>query len=484
MKTIQLFHSYNYVNGKFRQHNKDIYDENNKLLFSLLNIPNNSDLYTIKIQRILKKKSFSLKKNNNSYYTKHNLKIFLVINYNKLNNYILNNLEIPHFKILYTIILNNIYLNKNEYIHNLICFNKSFNKKFLNRNNTIINNFNFYDLGDLKLDILNKYIITKKKLILKKYIVNGKIIFYDIFRKLVDEFIGLNLKNTIFICNEKQSTNIKNLNINIVTSITHDIKNNVWNNIVLLDPNINITELKCNHLYVCINKIHNIKIIELLDIYEHFFNINLKKYVITSKLVYNILECIVFRNYAYKLFKLNTINSVENDSLNLNNFEVTNKKIVNTLCNICFSNNINIKTDCNHYFCNNCIEKLLNKNKKMSCPHCRKELNMKNLSYLMESKNDIITPKINISNKIKYLIKKSSKSNFLILSNNDKTLKYLNTIYNFMDLETDDIHNIKDNYKCNKNIYFLENTSNYNLIELYNSLMDKGYKKSLLNFLK
>ena len=58
MKTIQLFHSYNYVNGKFRQHNKDIYDENNKLLFSLLNIPNNSELYTIKIQRILKKKSF------------------------------------------------------------------------------------------------------------------------------------------------------------------------------------------------------------------------------------------------------------------------------------------------------------------------------------------------------------------------------------------------------------------------------------------
>jgi hypothetical protein len=485
MKTIELFHSYNYVNGKFRQYNKDIFDKNNKLLFSLLNIPNNSDLYTIKIQRILKKKSFSLKKNNNSYYTKHNLKIFLVINYNKLNNYISNNLEIPNFRLLYNIILNNIYINQNEYVHNLICFNKSFNKKMLNRNNTIINNFNFYDLGDLKLDILNKQIINNKKFILKKYIVNGKVIFYDIFRKLIDEFISLNLKNTIFICNEKQLTNIKNLNIKLETSITNNIKNEVWDNIVLLDPNINITELKCSNLYVCFNQIHNIKIIELLDIYKHFFNINFKKYFITSKLVYNILECIVFRNYAYKLFKLNTINSVENDSLNLNKFEISNKQIVNTLCNICFSTNINIKTDCNHYFCNNCIEKLLNKNKKMACPHCRAELNMKNLSYLMESKNDIITPKINISNKIKYLIKKSSKSNFLILSNNDKTLKYLNTIYNFMDLETDNIHNINDNYNCNnKNIYFLEDMSNYNLIELYNSLMDKGYKKSILNFLK
>jgi hypothetical protein len=383
---------------------------------------------------------------------------------------------------LYNIILNNIYINQNEYVHNLICFNKSVNKKILNKRNTIINNFNFYDLGDLKLDILNRQIINKKKFIIKKYIVNGKIIFYDIFIKLIDEFIGLNLKNTIFICNEKQLTNLNNLNNNFTTS-TNDIKNKVWDNIVLLDTNINITELNYINLYVCINKIYNIKIIELLDIYKQFFTINFKKYVITNKLVYNILECIVFRNYAYKLFKLNTINIIENSSLNLNNFEITNTKIVNTLCNICFSNNINIKTDCKHYFCNNCIEKLLNKN-KIACPYCRSELNMKDLSYIMEYKNDIITHKINISNKIKYLIKKSSKSNMLILSNNDKTIKYLKTIYNFMDLETSDIHNINDTYNCNNNIYFLEKMSNYNFIELYNSLMDKGYKKSILNFFK
>ena len=485
MKTIHLFHSYNYVNGKFRQHNKDIFDENNKLLFSLLNIPNNSELYTIKIQRILKKKSFSLKKNNNFYYTKHNLKIFLVINYSSLNNYVCNNLEIPHFRLVYKIITNNININKNEYIHNLICVNKSYKKKIVSKTNIINNSFNYYNLGDLLLDILNKKITNKKKIILKKYNVNGKIIFYDIFIKLVDEFIGLNLKNTIFICNNKQITNLKNSNINVVSSISDNLKQKVWDNIILLDLNISISELKCKSLYVCINKIHNIKIIELLDIYDQYFNINFKKYLITSKLVYNILECIVFRNYAYKLVKLNTINSVENDSLslNLNKFEISNKQIVNTLCNICFCNNINIKTDCNHYFCNNCIEKILNKNKKMSCPHCRAELNMKNLSYLMESKNDIITPKINISNKIKYLIKKSSKSNFLILSNNDKTLKYLNTIYKFMNLDPTYIYHINDIYKCNnKNIYFLEDMFNYNLIELYNSLMDKDYKKSVLNF--
>jgi len=484
MKNIQLFHSYNYVNGKFRQHNKDIYNEHNKLLFSLLNIPNNSELYTIKIERILKKKSFSLKRNNNSYYTKHNLKIFLLINYSKLNHYISNNFEIPHFKLLYKLIINNIYLNENEYIHNLICFNKAVKKKILSKTSLINNSFNFYNLGDLKLDILNKKIINKKNFVLKKYSINGKIIFYDIFIKLINEFLGLNLKNTIFICNDKQIKQIKHLkyfNINIVSSITNILKQKVWDNIVLLDLTIPIIELKCKSLYVCINKIHNIKIIEILDIYNNYFNVNLKKYLVNNKLVYAILECIIFRNYAYKLFKINTINSIENSSLNLNKFEISDKKIVNTLCNICFSNNINIKTECNHYFCNNCIEKLLNKN-KLSCPHCRNDLSLKKLTYIMESKNDIITDKINIPNKIKCMIKKSSKSNFIILSNNDKTIKYLNTIYKFMNLDTNDIYHINDNYKCDKNIFFLENMSNYNLIELYNSLMIKGYKKSVLNF--
>ena len=481
MKSIQLFHSYNYVNGKFRQYNNNIYDENNKLLFSLLNIPNNSDLYTIKIERILKKKSFSLKRNNNSYYTKHNLKIFLLLNYSTLNYYISNNLEIPHFKLVYKLIINNIYVNQNEYIHNLICFNKSFKKKFLSKTNMINNSFNFYNLGDLKLDILNKKIINKKNFLVKKYNLNGKIIFYDIFNKLINEFIGLNLKNTIFICSNKQITYLKKYNINTCSAISDNLKQKVWDNIVLLDLTICITELKCKSLYVCINKIHNIKIIELLDIYKNYFNVNLKKYIITNKLVCTILEFIIFRNYAYKLFKINTINSIENNNLNLNKFEITNKKIVNTLCNICFSNNINIKTECNHFFCNNCIENLLNKN-KVSCPHCRNELSLKKLTYIMEYKNDIITDKINIPNKIKCLIKKSFKSNIHILSNNDKTIKYVNTIYKFMNLDTNGIYHINDNYKCDKNIYFLENMSNYNLIELYNSLIDKGYKKSVLNF--
>jgi hypothetical protein len=62
MKNIQLFHSYNYVNGNFIQKDKNVYDTNNNLIFSLVNIPIPNDLYSIKIQRILKKKMFFKKK--------------------------------------------------------------------------------------------------------------------------------------------------------------------------------------------------------------------------------------------------------------------------------------------------------------------------------------------------------------------------------------------------------------------------------------
>ena len=47
MKSIQLFHSYNYINEKFIHDNKNIYNKNNKLICTLFNIPNNSDLYNI-----------------------------------------------------------------------------------------------------------------------------------------------------------------------------------------------------------------------------------------------------------------------------------------------------------------------------------------------------------------------------------------------------------------------------------------------------
>ena len=86
------------------------------VLFSLLNIPDESKLYKIKIQRILNKKCFSKKVNKSCFYTKHNLKIFLVINYSELISYSDKNIPVPDTDIVCNLINSSINIYpKNSY---------------------------------------------------------------------------------------------------------------------------------------------------------------------------------------------------------------------------------------------------------------------------------------------------------------------------------------------------------------------------------
>lgn len=489
MKNIQLFHSYNYVNGNFFQKEKNVYDKNNNLIFSLLNIPTPNELYTIKIQRILKKKYFSKKKNKSSYYTKHNVKIFIVLNTSKLIYYINNNIRIPDYDTLCNIILNNNWqVNNDEYIDNIICINKNFNKQIKIRN-VIDNSFNYYNLLDLYYDISNKQIVTKKNIKIINYLINGNIIYYDLLSKLIDEILELNIDNLLFICNSYQIQLLKNKNINKNINYTKNInkinnKNKSYN-IVLLDNNISIEKLKYESIIVCVNKTQNIKIDEILNIYYTYFNIDFLKYYLNIKLIYKVLEPIIFRNYSNKLFKLNN-NIIDNTkSLYINKFDVTN---IDQLCYICYNDNVCIKTKCDHYFCSTCIMNITKQN-KFTCPYCRTKNNILDITYLLKSKLDILN--CNIANIIKFLITKSLKTPILILSNNDKKIKYMKEIYKFMGLplfiyNINNFNNTNSNFNSNFNdisdIYFLEPKENYNLIEIYNNLFNKGIKKIISQF--
>ena len=475
MKCVELFHSYNYVNGKITIKDKNIYDSNNNLLLSLLNIPNISDLYNIKCQRILKKKKYSKKIVNNSYYTKHNIKIFLVINYKKLYYLISNKLEIPEFNILYKIILNNnCPVNNSSYLHDIMCINKRFNKKIINKKIKFDNNFNFFRLNDLFLDIINKKIIKKKSIISSSYIINGSIIFFDIFIKLIEEIRALKLNNCVYIGNKyHQSVYPKVIkNINAVN------KNKVWDNIILLDTSIDIKGLTYNKIFVCINKLGNIKISEILDLYNRFLNINLYNYKLNIQLVSTITKFIYFKYYSYNLIKSNYIQIKNNDSINTN-ICITENNLINTICHICFTNNINMETKCNHYFCSDCIMKIIKKN-NLICPHCREENNISDLNYLIKSKKNINN--LDISNKFKYLLNKATKYD-LIISNNDKILKYFKYLCKFLDKNITAYNSNKIIYfKQTTIIYFLEDEFSYNLNYISNNLMDCGIKKCVYNF--
>lgn len=473
MKSIQLFHSYNYVNEKFIHDNKNIYDKNNKLICTLLNIPNTCDLYTIQIQRILKKKIFSKKKDNKSFYTKHNIKVFLLLKCNVLQHYLKLNKRIPEFDLLYKIILNNIIINKNEYIHNIICINKSFNKK-ISLNNTISNDFNFFSLNDYYLDIYGKKFIEKKKIILKKYNINGCVIYYDLLKLLIDELITY--KNAIIIGNIEQQRQFNN--INTIDSID---KNNVYNTIIVLDSSIDISKLKYTKIIVCVNKTVKVQIKEVIFLLDKFFKVNLLKYELTNKLIYNLINICVFRNYSQKLIKINELKLQDNTAINVKHFRVTNSDLINSTCSICVNNKINIETSCNHYLCSDCVSKILHKN-KLSCPFCRTNININNLTYLVKSKNEIMSVKTNINSKYKFLIKKSIKNDISIISNNDSKINCLKNLYKFMDIKSN-IYTINNINLVNKNnIYFLDKQEKFDINSISNGLIKNGMKKINLNF--
>jgi hypothetical protein len=473
MKNIQLFHSYNYVNEKFIHVNKNIYDTNNKIICTLLNIPDNSDLYTIQVQRILKKKIFSKKTNNKSFYTKHNIKVFLLVNYYILKSYLKQKKCIPQFNLLYKNILGNIIINKNEYIHNVICINKSFNKK-ISLNNTISNDFNFFSLNDYYLDIHAKKIIEKKNLILTKYTVNGCIIYYDLLKLLIDELITY--KNTIIIGNKDQHADFPK----IITKLYNVDTNNVYNTIILLDTSIDISKLKYTKIIVCVNKTIKIQIKEIIFLLDKFFKVNLHKYELTNKLFYNIINVCVFRNYSQKLIKINELKIQDNNYINVKHFRI-DINLTTSTCSICFNNNINIETHCNHYFCGNCVIKLY-KN-KLSCPYCRLNININNLTYLVKSKNEIMYVKSNINSKYQYLIKKSIKNEIYIISNNDTKINCLKKLYKFMDIKSNicTINNISNITNIN-NIYFLDKKEKIDINSISNKLIKNGMKKFNLNF--
>jgi hypothetical protein len=474
MKNITLFHSYNYVNEKFIQKKHNIYDLNYNLIFSLMNIPYYKNLYFLKIERILQKKKYS-KKKNNSFYTKHNLKIYVQINYKLLKYYVDNKINIPEIDILYKLVMTNISIvDINEYVHNVVCINKSFNKKITNTINYISNNYCFYQMNELKFDIIKKKIVKKNENNYM-YSINGVIIFYDIFIKLLYEFSKLNLKNTLIICNKYQKPNVECICNNYSTY--NGTSNNYWDTIIVLDESINIDKLNYKKQIICINKTTNIKINDLLELYYKYFNINLY-HLVNSKLIYNLLNTIIFRNYSYKITKINTIKI--NPCIPLNIKVTLMDNYIPDICNICFSKYTNIKTKCHHYFCTECVRSIIKKN-IFKCPYCRCNTNIDDMTYLIKSKEDIFNEDIKIDPLFKYLIKKSWKKKIIVLSKCYKKIKYLKFLFVIMDLKYE-IYNIKNRIPQKNNIYFLENKNEYDMNYITNCLFNETYKKLSFNF--
>ena len=448
MKNIQLFHSYNFVYGNFIKKNKDVYDKNGKLLFSLLNIPNESKLYKIKIQRILNKKSFSKKVNKSCFYTKHNLKIFLIINSAELLSYLDRNIPIPDIDIVCKLINSSINVYKEKLLDEFICINKSFTKKIICKNNVTFKNN--YLLNGVYLDLINKKVV--KNLDSYKFTLNGCIIFYDMLTKFVKDLQNIFSNNILFICDDDRVYNIirerKNIVVTKISNSDNKLINKKWKNIVYLKNNLDsydfrITKFNYKNLFICFNDFNKIKIKNIIYTLKHCYNLEFTNNLINTKFVNNLMKLCVFRSYYNKSIQTNFIkHSLDNSD-------------VEESCVICYSNAVNVETSCKHQFCMDCIKRINNLN-KFNCPICRKENSKTKLKIISD---------INID----YNFKKNST----IISNNVNKIRF----YKSKNIDVLDINKVKS--IDSENIYFLESNKDYNINKFIDVL---SCQKTILHF--
>lgn len=487
MKLLKLFHSYNYVNGTYTILNNKIYNRNNNKLFTLLNIPDcsNNNLYKIKIENILVKKKYSMKKIQN-FYSKHNVKIFLIVNYTELFNLINSKKHIPDFTLLLKILQNNLIkkINKNTPLIDSICINNTLKKNInLIFNTNTINLTNTYKIHDLIVDFRNKSIsisnVTPKLSI--EYIIEGCIFLCDIrelaIKELCTDYINIKFNDKF----NKQNNNDK------ILIITNDIP--LWEtyickngNIILLDynkynydknkeytkiidnyyskiiidlyPLYNLNNL--NNLNNFLKKLHYKSIVTLIDnintitfynillilktIYNNsqdnnYNNNYIENYIdnnyIDEGVCHKIVRVLFIRNYLHILTKKGIIKNIKLKKLTnkypLYNFELFNNiehKLVKTNCSICyklFTKNNLCRTECSHYFCKRCIDTLLNNSNKYY--HCK---------FICPLCRNIVSKITKLEPSIKNILNKNNinqiDTRFIYIVENIKNIKNINNI--------------------------------------------------------
>ena len=188
--------------------------------------------------------------------------------------------------------------------------------------------------------------------------------------------------------------------------------------------------------------------------------------------------------------KINKYNEKYKNIFEFNNiFEYINNIKYNEICSIChekiIKNNMLI-TDCCHSFCINCFLSWKEKNKK--CPQCRQNLEMKNITHIIENQNiniidfykiDYLTRFIGtkLSFIIKYIYENSIINNVLFLSNNNNILNIVSDLLNKFNLK-------KNTYDRSIVLYNYSKKSNITLYKksviIFNEPIEKKKEKNIL----
>ena len=543
MITITLFHSYNYINCKYTINDNYIYNKNNNLLFNIINVPKDTDLYKLRVTNILSKKKFSqkLNKNNDHFYTKHNLKFFIEINYKILYNLVCNSKNIPSnnllFKLLKSNYVKNIHYNKK--LIDTVCINWGFKPKLKKMEKTYLiklnnNTIQFYNLEfNYTKNTITK--IHKNNQNYKNW--KGGIFLCDLKTKSFDEiskYLTL-CKNTLTLIIVDTNNdyilwnNLKfyySLNIDIL--LFNDIPisspiNKIYNRIIAYSNDSshikiikNLNNQNNQIVWVVITKLNTIKLYELVEYYNIIYDMNLDKHNISEDIIVSIIKSICYRNYILDMTNtkhliINSINSININSINhykpldLWNFCLLSKKEcnmihTNTKCSICyypFNGDTLCKFNCGHYFCIECVKELikLDNLNNLNCPICRQNVNTiikleQNLTNLLNLNNiyhfhQHLIQLINIVNKP---MKSKEPTNLIIVE--PKIYNFIKNIFNFQKIKSDihqyNQHQCYININNNKqmNIILIGNKQGFDISLILDSVITKKNNKIGINYIE
>lgn len=413
---LRVFHSYNYVKGKYYLRGRTVYGTNNKPIFDIKNFPETCGIYSIWIENILSKKKFSYKSNNNSYYTKHNIKIFVDINYNKLLNYVVNNTTIPDKTIILCLLSNNNLVNNIKLleiikIHNYITNISSIeNKLFVE----IPYNYLF---KDIEFDLKNHQIRKANKKVYKK--LKNLLFLSDMYYETLMYFVEYQVKNNysclVIIDTLDEYKKWYKLGFkNIVYSENIDKYNNhnYFDKILITCSNIEILDIiKKKLLYGnCIiirTNLYEISINEFIKLYNIVYNTDIDYRYFSNQILSFMLETTVINKFMDILLKSNRF-KIRNQKFiikknkplqiysNFNLKQISSKNLNKLLqdkktCRICYKefNRGNIcELGCGHLMCVSCINKLNNEKCGLfKCPFC---VRITDINKLFIKKKDLL----------------------------------------------------------------------------------------------
>lgn len=530
---IKLFHSYQYIPNSFKiKFNKEqhiLENDNGDFILGLIGIPKIPKLNLI-IEKSLVSKRLS-KKSSYKNHTKHNMKLFIVIDKNVLNTYLSNIISNRDKQYLVDILKKNyVQYNLDYNLFDVICV-KQFKNNTPSKVLSLSTNLNI-TIGNFMINTFDKTIspinptINKNKITI---LLKGGILLSDMntssrYNLLTLDFIEKDYKNvnsTKLLILETEleiiswTTFLKNKNINwirirpniqslykkllpntiyIITqtelSITeYDL--DLFEHIFMISNNTDIKIVNNTNSYIwyIINYPHMLTIQKIIDV----VNTNFKD-KLDNRLFYNIDNLYQLSKVVTPLFNYSKVNKIQSSNIltldtKMHNLINNSEKIIftdssrnrsdisrSTYCNVCLSNKSTyIKSECNHTYCLECyIEhlffKLKDTPKNVSCGFCRQNI-----------KNTIL----NIySDKFKYpFLKELSKrvntyNRIVIYSNNKKRLLFFKNFVKYY--KTKEIITYSNMYNLlnenfDKSLLIYDNISNNTFNYIINQLDITNY---------